>query len=78
MSAWNANDLDRIGRTDELELASRRPDASLRPYVTMWVVRDGDDLDVRSAHCADNGWYHRAVESGTGRVRALKPTSAHR
>src|SRR4051812_33303295 len=67
---WTASDLDRIGRADELELSSRRPDGTLRPYVTMWVVRAGAGLCVRSAHGPDNGWYRRAVESGHGRVRA--------
>ena len=36
----------------------------------MWVVRVGDDLYVRSAHGPDNGWYRRAIASGTGRIRA--------
>ena len=36
----------------------------------MWVVRVDDDVYVRSAHGPDNGWYRRAVASGTGRIRA--------
>lgn len=36
----------------------------------MWVVRVGDDVYVRSAHGPANGWYRRAVASGTGRIRA--------
>ena len=47
--AWEADQLDRIGAADELQLASRRPDGALRSYVTMWVVRLGDHLYVRSA-----------------------------
>jgi hypothetical protein len=38
--------------------------------VTIWVVRDGDDLYVRSAYGADNGWFRRAKASGTCRIRA--------
>jgi hypothetical protein len=68
--SWTADDLDRIGRADELELSSGRPDGTLRPYVTMWVVREGDELCVRSAQGPDNGWYRRASASGRGRVRA--------
>ena len=60
----------RIGAAEEVGLASRRPDGSLRPYVTMWVVRAGDDLYVRSAYGPDNPWYRRATASGTGRIRA--------
>jgi hypothetical protein len=70
MTTWTSDELDRIGRAQELHLASRRPDGSLRPYVTMWVVRAGDDLFVRSAYGPDNPWFVRAKASGTGRIRA--------
>jgi hypothetical protein len=70
MATWTTEELDRVGRAEELKLASRRKDGSLRPYVTMWVVRAGDDLYVRSAYGPDNPWYRRAKASGTGRVRA--------
>ena len=70
MTTWPAGELERIGASDELRLASRRPDGSLRPYVTMWVVRVGDELYVRSAYGPDNPWYRRATASGAGRVRA--------
>ena len=67
---WTDDECTRIGAAEELRLASRRPDGSLRPYVTMWVVRVGDDLYVRSAYGPDNPWYLRARASGTGRIRA--------
>ena len=70
MTTWTTDDLDRIGTAEELELTSHRDDGSLRPYVTMWVVRVDDDVYVRSAHGPGNGWYRRAVASGTGRIRA--------
>src|SRR5262245_718466 len=70
MTAWTAPELDRIGRAEELQLASVRGDATLRPYVTMWVVRAGDTLYVRSAHGSDNPWYRRALAAGAGRIRA--------
>jgi hypothetical protein len=38
--------------------------------VTIWAVRVGDDLYVRSAHGPDNPWYRHAVASGMGRIRA--------
>ena len=70
MNAWSSHDLDAVARAEELELASYRRDGTLRPYVTMWVVRAEEDLYVRSAHGPDNGWYRRAIEAGTGRIRA--------
>jgi hypothetical protein len=70
MAAWTADELAKIGQATELQIASRRSDGSLRPYVTIWVVRSGDDLYVRSAYGHDNGWFQRALSSGEGRIRA--------
>ncbi len=70
MTAWTAAELDRMDRADELQVSSTRPDGSLRPFVTVWFVRVGDTLYVRSAYGPDNGWFRRARSSGTGRVRA--------
>lgn len=69
-ATWPQDELGQIGAAEEIGLASRRPDGSLRPYVTMWVVRAGVGLYVRSAYGPDNPWYRRAVASGTGRLRA--------
>ena len=68
--SWNDDELARVGDAEELELASRRSDGTLRPYVTMWVVRAGGALYVRSAHGPGNPWYRRATAAGNGRIRA--------
>src|SRR6476661_6003172 len=70
MTAWTADEAERLGRTDELQIASRRPDGTLRPFVTIWFVRIGDDIYVRSAHGYNNPWFQRALRSGKGRIRA--------
>jgi hypothetical protein len=70
MSPWTSEELGRIGAAEELQLASLRHDGTLRPYVTMWVVRAGDDLYVRSAYGPDNPWFRRAKASGAGHIRA--------
>jgi len=67
--AWTPEELRRIGEADELQVSSTRPDGTDRPFVTIWGVRSGDDLYVRSAYGTDNPWYRRALASGTGRVR---------
>jgi hypothetical protein len=67
---WTTDDLNRIGGAEELQLAAARSGGSLGPYVTMWVVRVGDDLYVRSAGGPDRPWYRRAKASGTGYIRA--------
>src|SRR5919199_2740490 len=70
MSTWTSEEFGRIGTAEELQLSSRRSDGTLRPYVTMWVVRAGDDLYVRSAYGPNNPWFRRAKASGAGRIRA--------
>jgi hypothetical protein len=70
MTRWTDEELRRVGEAQELQLASARRDGTLRRYVTMWVVRVGDDLYVRSAYGPKNPWYRRAKASGAGRIRA--------
>jgi hypothetical protein len=70
MNTWTTYELDRIDRADELEIASRRPDGTLRPYVTIWTVRIGEDVFIRSAAGPDNPWFKRAKAAGSGRIRA--------
>src|SRR5687767_7491681 len=69
-TTWTSDELARIGRAEELQVASLRADGTLRPYVTIWVVRAGDELYVRSAQGPTNGWYVRALRAGAGRIRA--------
>ena len=66
---WTPQELDRIEDADEMGIASRRADGSLRSFITIWFVRGGDGLYVRSAHGPRNAWFRRALASGHGRVR---------
>ena len=70
MPTWTKDSLAKVGNAEELAIASRRPDGSLRPYVTIWTVRVDDDIYVRSAAGPDNPWFRRALASGEGRIRA--------
>jgi hypothetical protein len=70
VTQWTADELARIGGAEELQIASRRPDGSLRRHTTIWTVRHGNDIYVRSAYGPQNGWFRRAVASGDGRIRA--------
>ena len=67
---WTQDELRRIGDAEELQVSSRRADGNLRPFVTIWGVRAGDEIYVRSAHGADNPWFQRAVAAGVGAIRA--------
>jgi hypothetical protein len=70
MTAWTEDELTRIDRSEELEVSSYRSDGTLRPYVTIWTVRTGDDVFIRSAYGRENGWFRRALTRGRGRIRA--------
>jgi hypothetical protein len=70
MTGWTDDQLDRVGEADQLEVASVRDDGSLRPFRTVWVVRLGDELFVRSAYGPGNGWYRLAKATGIGRIKS--------
>jgi hypothetical protein len=70
MAAWTSDELAAIGGAEELDLASRRDDATLRRPVTMWVVRVGDDLYVRSMNGRAGAWYRGTQTRRRGRVSA--------
>src|SRR5215472_5288046 len=72
MTGWTAEELRAIGAADELDIAAMRPDGKLRPYVTIWVVRVGDDLYVRSYRGRAGAWFRAALRRPEGRVRAAE------
>ncbi|WSQ14796.1 DUF2255 family protein [Streptomyces sp. NBC_01231] len=70
MTPGTSDELDRIAEADELEMAPRRGDGTLRGPVPIWVVRDGDDLYVRSFRGTDGGWWRTARASHEGHIRS--------
>jgi len=67
---WSAKQLARIGDAEELRLAPRNADGTMRRFTTMWVVRAEGELYVRSAGGPDRPWYRHALATGRGRIRA--------
>jgi|Tabmets5t2r1_1033131.scaffolds.fasta_scaffold00441_7 hypothetical protein len=70
MSAWTPDELARIQAAQELEIAPVRRDGNLRRPVTIWVVREGDDLYVRSWRGRSGAWYRGVQERYQGHIRA--------
>jgi hypothetical protein len=64
MGAWTSEELDAVGAADELELTASGKS------VTIWVVRAGDELYVRSSHGRTGRWFRRAQERHEGHVSA--------
>ncbi len=70
MTTWTSDELTKIGAADELELASLRRDGTLRTPVTIWVVRHGNDLYVRSVNGRTAAWFRGTQVRHEGRIRA--------
>jgi hypothetical protein len=69
-AAWTADELDRIGGADELEIAPRRRDGSLRRSVPIWVVGVGEELYIRSWRGDTGIWYRTARSTHQGHISA--------
>ena len=70
MTGWTSDELTKIDAADELEIASTRRDGTLHSPTTIWVVRLGDDLYVRSVNGRAAAWFRRTHERHEGRIRA--------
>jgi len=70
MAAWSNYELRSIEEVKELELASLRSDGTLRSPVIMWVVRDGDDIYVRSVNGRGSSWFRGAQTKHEARIEA--------
>ena len=70
MTMWTSDELTRIGRAEELQIASLRRDGTLRNPVTIWVVPHGGGLYVRSVRGRTAAWFRGAQERHEGQIRA--------
>jgi len=70
MSAWTSEELNKIGAAEELEIAPLRRDGTMRNPVTIWVVRQGDGLYVRSYKGRGSSWFRAAQLRHEGRIQS--------
>jgi hypothetical protein len=70
MTTRPSDELNKIGTAEELEIAALRPDGTLRNPVTIWVVRLGDDLYVRSVRGRTGAWFRGTRVRHEGRIWA--------
>lgn len=70
MKQWTSDQLDRVGRAEELQIASIRNDGKLSKPVTIWVARSEDDLYVRSVKGRTAHWFRGTQERHEGRIQA--------
>jgi hypothetical protein len=70
MTEWTADELAKIGNADELRIEFQRPDGTLAAPRTIWVVRDRDELYIRSVKGRTSGWFRGVQASHKGHVEA--------
>jgi hypothetical protein len=68
-AAWSPEDRERVGRAEELEIAARGGDGTLRRWLPIWVVCAGEQVYVRTWHRRDSGWFGQALDSRRARIR---------
>jgi hypothetical protein len=68
MTAWKSDELAKIGAAEEVQIAPLRRDGTPRKPVTVWVVRHGDDLYVRSVKGRGGLWFQATQERHEGRI----------
>ena len=70
MNPWTSRQARAITDPQEIQVAPRRPDGTLRRPTTIWVVGDGDDVFVRSTNGRGAAWFRGAIASGAGQILA--------
>jgi hypothetical protein len=70
MTTWTSDELNKIGRAEELQIASLRRDGTLRKPVIIWVVRLGSDLYVRCVNGRAGAWFRGVQTRHEGRIWA--------
>jgi hypothetical protein len=71
MSAWQRDDLEKIGKGDDLHIAPLREDGVTFGTPTwIWSVVVGDELYVRAYNGTSSSWYKAAMRQQRGRIHA--------
>lgn len=70
MATWTQDELGKIAGTDELRVSSVRDDGTLSSQRTIWVVRHGDDLFVRSVNGPSSAWYRGTRARRQGHIES--------
>jgi hypothetical protein len=70
MTTWTSDELNKIGTAEELLIAPLRRDGTLRNAVTIWVVRLGDDIYVRSVNGRTSAWFRGTQTRLQGHIYA--------
>jgi hypothetical protein len=70
MTKWTSDELNKIGKAEELQIASLRGDETMRNWTIIWMVRVDDEIYVRSVNGRSSAWFRGAQTRHKGRIRA--------
>jgi hypothetical protein len=66
---WTPDDLQRISTADEMQIAPKHPDGTLRRWLPIWVVCVDDQVYVRTWYRRRTGWFAQVLESHRACIR---------
>ena len=70
METWTHDELSKFEAADEVGIAPLRRDGRAVKPVTIWIVRLGDELYIRSAYGRRAGWFRATQARHEGRLGA--------
>ncbi|MHC1739780.1 MAG: DUF2255 family protein [Anaerolineaceae bacterium] len=70
MTEWIKEELAKIEKSEEIQIAAIRSDGTLRNPVTIWIVRLGDELYVRSVNGRNSAWFSGVLVKHAGHIWA--------
>lgn len=70
MRTWTTEAARAVTAPQEVQVAIRRADGSLRPPRVIWIVRDGDRVFIRSTNGRGADWFRAALATGAGQIHA--------
>lgn len=70
MPDWTTEALHALTSTEEVQLATRRRDRTLRGPRTIWVVTSGNRVFIRSTNGRTAAWFRAAIATGAGQIQA--------
>jgi len=68
-TVWSAEQLERISRSAELQIASGRGEGTLLPPVQIWVVCVDGAVYVRTWYRRTSGWFGKVIKVPEARIR---------
>jgi hypothetical protein len=74
VKGWTVDQATRLSAPDEVQVITRRHDGTLSRPRTIWIVRDGERVFIRSTNGRGADWFRAAIATGTGQIIATGQT----